>query len=129
MYSDPFEYSKLTFLNRHQHENTKISTRNANFCSFLLNTFVFNSINTEKSYSLVLFEGSFTYTMKTSSWIGMAETLFVGEREQTSDISLYTSPPSLPLTLLFSVAVCGTTLALKKGNIFWTAALSSNFVS
>lgn len=67
MYSDPFEYSKLTFLNRHQHENTKISTRNANFCSFLLNTFVFNSINTEKSYSLDLFEGSFTYTMKTSS--------------------------------------------------------------
>lgn len=60
MYNDPLEYSKLTFLNRHQHENTKISTKNANFCIFLLNTFVFNSINTEKSYSLLLFEGSFT---------------------------------------------------------------------
>lgn len=50
MYSDPLEYSKLTFINRHQHENTKISTRNANFCSFILNTFFFdfNSINTEK---------------------------------------------------------------------------------
>lgn len=39
MYSDPLEYSKLTFFNRHQHENTKISTRNANFCSLILNTF------------------------------------------------------------------------------------------
>lgn len=50
MYSDPLEYSKLTLINRHQHENTKISTRNANFCSFILNTFFFdfNSINTEK---------------------------------------------------------------------------------
>lgn len=71
MYNDPLEYSKLTFINRHQHENTKISTRNANFCSFILNTFFFdfNSINTEKSYSLFLFEGSyaFTYTMKTFS--------------------------------------------------------------
>lgn len=39
MYSDPLEYAKLTFFNRHQHENTKISTRNANFCSLILNTF------------------------------------------------------------------------------------------
>lgn len=64
LYSFHFESSTLSFLNRHQHENTKISTRNANFCSFILNTFVFIIL---KIIILFLFEGSFTHAMKTSS--------------------------------------------------------------
>lgn len=130
MYSDPLEYSKLTFINRHQHENTKISTRNANFCSFLLNTFFFdfNSINTEKKLFSVFVWRLVCVYIHNENLNYYGENI-VHRRMRTniySDISLYSLSSLLcflllRLTLLFSLTICRTIIRpvfLKKGNIF-----------
>lgn len=130
MYSDPLEYFKLTFINRHQHENTKISTRKANFCSFILNTFFFdfNSINTEKKlFSVFVWRLVCVYIHDENIFLNYYGKNIVHRRMRTniySDISLYSPsrPPvlrllPLRLTLLFSLTICRTIIipVFKKG--------------